>query len=77
MLKLIFKCEANNLWFQTEKGVHQAIYCHPAYLTCFQGASCKMPGWMKHKLKSRMLAEISMTEDMQMTPPLWQKVKKN
>ena len=35
-----------------------------------------MLGWMKHKLKSRLLGEISITSDMQMTPPLWQKVKK-
>ena len=34
-------------------------------------------GWMKHKLESRLLGEISITSDMQMTPPLWQKVKKN
>ena len=37
----------------------------------------KMLGWMKHKLKSRLLGEISITSDMQMTPPLWQKVKRN
>ena len=36
-----------------------------------------MPGWMKHKLESRLLGEISIISDMQMTPPLWQKVKKN
>ena len=49
-----------------------AIYCHPAYLTCIQSASCKMPGWMKLKLELRLPAEISITSDMQMTPPLWQ-----
>ena len=38
--------------------------------------SCKMPGWVKHKLESRLLGEISITSDTQMTPPLWQKVKK-
>ena len=37
--------------------------------------SCEMLGWMKHKLESRFLGEISITSDMQMTPPLWQKVK--
>ena len=37
-----------------------------------QNTSCEMPGWMKHKLESR-LPEISTTSDMQMTPPLWQK----
>ena len=55
----------------------KAVYCHPAYLTCIQSTSCEMPGWMKHKLKSRLSGEISITSDMQMTLPLWQKVKKN
>ena len=45
-------------WFQIGKGVRQAVYCHPAYLTYMQSASCEMPGWMKHKLKSRLLGEI-------------------
>ena len=35
-----------------------------------------MPGWMKHKLETRLLGEISVTSDMQMTPPLWQKAKR-
>ena len=52
-----------------------AIYCHPANLIYMQSTSCEMPGWMK--LESRLLGEISITSDMQMTPPLWQKVKKN
>ena len=52
-------------------------YCHPAYLTYMQSASRQMLGWMKHKLKSRLPEEISITSDMQMTPPLWQRVKKN
>ena len=55
----------------------KAVYCHPAYLTFMQNTSYKMPGWMKHKLESRFPGEISITSDMQMTPPLWQKVKKN
>ena len=55
----------------------KAVYCHPAYLTYMQSTSCGMPGWMKHKLESRLLGEISKTSDMQMTPPLWQKTKKN
>ena len=50
-----------------------AAYCHPAHLTYMQSTSCEMPGWMKHKLKSRFPGEISITSDMQMTPPLWQK----
>ena len=55
----------------------KAVYCHPAYLTNMQSTSCEMPGWMKHKLESRLLGEISITSDMQMTSPLWQKVKRN
>ena len=60
-----------------EKEYIKAIYCHLAYLTYMQNTSCKMPGWMKHKLESKLLGEISITSDMQMTPPLGQKVKKN
>ena len=55
----------------------KAIYCHPAYLTDIQSTLRETLGWMKHKLESRLPGEISMTSDMQMTPPLWQKVKKN
>ena len=55
----------------------KALYCHLAYLTYMQSASYEMPGWMKHKLESRLLGEVSITTDMQMTPPLWQKAKKN
>ena len=52
----------------------KAVYCHPAYL---QSISCDMLGWKKHKLDSRLPGEISITSDMLMTPPLWQKVKRN
>ena len=55
----------------------KAVYCDPAYLTFMQITSRKIPGWMKHKLESRLLGEISITSDMQMKPPLWQKVKRN
>ena len=55
----------------------KAVYCHTAYLTHVQSTSCEMLGWMKHKLESRLLGEISITSDMQMIPPLWQKAKKN
>ena len=55
----------------------KAVYCHPGYLTYMQSTSYEMPGWMKHKLGSRLQGEISITSDMQMTPPLWQKAKKN
>ena len=55
----------------------KAEYCHPAYLTSRQITSCEMLGWMKHKLESRLPGEISTTSDVQMTPLLWQKAKKN
>ena len=54
----------------------KAVYCHSAYLTYMQSTSYEMLDWMKHKLESRLLGEISMTSDMQMTQPLWQKVKR-
>ena len=60
-----------------EKEYIKAIYCHPAYLTYIQSTSWEMLDWMKPKVESRLLGEISITSDMQMTPPLWQKVKKN
>ena len=53
----------------------KAVYCHPAYLTYMQSTSWEMVGYMKHKLESRLLGEMSVTSDMQMTPPLWQKSK--
>ena len=49
----------------------KVTYFHPAYLTYMQSTSCKILGWMKHKLESRLLGEISITTDKQMTPPLW------
>ena len=55
----------------------KAIYCHPDYLASVKSISCEILDWMKHKLESRLPGEISVTSDMQMTPPLWQKVKKN
>ena len=55
----------------------KAVYCHPAYLTYMQSTSCEMLGWMKHKLESGPPGEMSVTSDRQMTPPLWQKAKKN
>ena len=47
----------------------KAVYCHPAYLTSMQSTSCEMPGWMKHRLKSRLPEEISITSDTQMIHP--------
>ena len=55
----------------------KAVHCHPAYLTYMQSTSCEMLDWMKHKLESRLPGEISVTSNMQITPPLWQKTKKN
>ena len=55
----------------------KAVYFHPAYLTYMQSTSFEMPAWMKHKLEARLLGEISITSDVQMTPPLWQKAMKN
>ena len=40
-----------------EKEYIKAVYCHPAYLTYMQSTSCEMPGWMKYKLRSRLLGE--------------------
>ena len=56
---------------------YKAEYHYPGHLTYMQSTSCEIPGWMKHKLESRLLGEIPITSDMQMTPPLWQKVKRN
>ena len=55
----------------------KAVYCHPDYLTYVQCTSCEMPGWIMHKLESSLQGEISITSDMQMTPPVWQKAKRN
>ena len=54
----------------------KAIYCHPAYFTYMQRTSCEMPGWIKHKLESRLPGKISITSDIQIISPLWQKAKK-
>ena len=67
------------LWTGSKLGKEyaKAAYCHPAYLTDMQSISCEMLDWMKHKLESRLLGEISITSDMQMKPPLWQEVKRD
>ena len=54
----------------------KAVSCHPVYLTSMQSTSWETLGWKKHKLESRLPGEISITSDMQMTLPLWQKVKR-
>ena len=58
-----------------EKEYIEAVYCHPDYLTYLQSTSGETLGWKKHKLELRLPREISITSHMQMTPPLWQKVK--
>ena len=63
------------LWTGSKLGKEyiKAVYCYPAYLTYMQNTSFEMLGWLKYKVKSRLLGEISITSDTQMTPPLWQK----
>ena len=57
--------------------MEKAVHCHPAYLTYMQSTSYETPGLTKNKLESRLLKEILIISDMQMTPPLWQKAKRN
>ena len=59
------------------KEYDKAVYCHSAYLTYMQSTSHEMPGWMNHRLESRLLGEVSITSDRQMTPPLRQKAENN
>ena len=69
---LLFKPNLNaNSPFHQDFTIIYDIYSY------MQTTSCEMPGWMKHKLESRSQGEISITSDIQMTPPLWQKVKRN
>ena len=50
------------------KDYTKIVYCHPAYLTYMQSTSCGVPGWMNHKLESRLPGKTSTTSDMQMIP---------
>ena len=50
------------------KEYEKAVYCHPAYLTCMQSTPREMPGWMKHKLESRLQEGIPTTSDIQIIP---------
>ena len=59
--------------FKWGKEYVKAVYCHPAYLTYMQSTPQEMPGWMRHTLESRLPGEISITSDMQMTPPYGRK----
>ena len=60
-----------------EKEYVKGVSCYLAYLTSVQSISSEMPDWMRHKIESRLPGEISITSDVQITPPLWQKVKRN
>ena len=60
-----------------EKEYVKAVYYHPAYLAYMQSTWWETLDWKKHKLESRLPGEVSVTSDMQITPPLWQKVKRN
>ena len=71
-LELDMEQQTGSKW---EKEYVNAVYCHPAFLTYMQSTSREMLDWMKHKLESRLLGEISIISDMQMTSPLWQKAK--
>ena len=62
-------------WFQIGKGVCQVCILSPCLFNLYAEYIMEMLGWKKHKLESRLPGEISITSDMQMTPPLWQKVK--
>ena len=63
--------------FKPGKEYVKAVYCHPSYLAYMQNTSREKPGWMKHKLESRLPGEISIISGMQITPPLLQKAKRN
>ena len=64
-------------WFQIGKGVRKSCILSPCLFNLYAENIMRNAGLVKHKLESRFLGEISITSDMQMTPPLWQKVKRN
>ena len=73
-LELDMEQQTGSKW---EEEYVKAVHCHSAYLAYMQSTSWETLDWKKHKLESRLAGEISITSDMQMTPPLWQKAKKN
>ena len=62
-------------WFLIRKTVHQGCILPRCLFNLYAEYIIEIPGWMKHKLVSRLLGELSITSHMQMIPPLWQKVK--
>ena len=64
-------------WFQIGKGVRQGCILSPCLFNLCAEYIMRNAGLEEHNLESRLLGEISITSDMQMTPPLWQKVKRN
>ena len=64
-------------WFKIRKGVPQECISSLCLFNSMQSTACEMLGWMKHKLESRLLGEISVTSDKQMISPEWQKAKRN
>ena len=64
-------------WFQIGKGVHQGCILSPSLFNFYAEYIIRKAGLEEAQLESRLLGEISITSDMQMTPPLWQKVKRN
>ena len=64
-------------WFQIGKGVCQGYIFSPCLFNLYAEYIMRNLGWKKHKLESGLPEEISITSDMQMMPPLWQKVKRN
>ena len=69
-------CETTD-WFQIGKGVRQGCILSPCLFNLYAEYIMRNTGLEKHKLESRLPGQISITSDMQMTPALWQKVKKN
>ena len=74
--KLQLEWDMEQTGSKLEEEYVKAVYRLPAYLTYMQSTSWEMLGWVKHLLESILPGEISITSDMQMTPPLWQKAKK-
>ena len=85
LLRNLYACQESTVrtghgttdWFQIGKGVCQGSILSPCLFNLYAVYIMRNTGWREHKLESRLPGEISITSDMQMTPPLWQKVKKN